>query len=440
MSKIIKKVTNVRGVLYQFLSFLKCNVILLLIVTCGYVFFVHSNAQTKWSHVSKDAAFKLGLENLNNDFLQKIASRTIGLITNQTGKTQDGRRNIDYLLKRGFKIKKIFTPEHGLSGMTHTDAKITTYKDKKTGVAIVPLYSQGQPKKIDAQMVKDIDILMFDIQDAGMRHYTYITTLYNAMESAAIFKKAFVVLDRPNLLGICMNGPLVQDGFYSGISVVSVPLRHGMTFGELALYINIHRFKKQIQLSVIPMKNYKRSNSLHNKLITYLSPNIQNLNSCYCYSFLGILGELRPLNIGLGTKRKFECLLLDDKINFSQKKWMNLQRIMKSHGVESSLYGHEYKKNNYKGLQLKVKDVNKLLSFNLLVKIIEFFKKSGVNISFSRMFNLAVGTDKLELFFAEKYKKDALEKYINNDLMKFYRKAKSCFLYKPIPLIVPFKV
>ena len=428
-----------KKVFQRLVRFLKSDFVLLLLVACCYLFFLNVNSQNKLVNIVKDASFKLGLENLNSNLIKKLAAARIGLVTNQTGKDQRGERNVDVLLKVGVPIKKIFVPEHGFSGMLSPDAKISCHKDKKTGIEIVPLHSQGRALKISAQMVKDIDVLLFDMQDAGMRHYTYITTLYNAMESAAKCKKTFIVLDRPNMLGCCMNGPLVKDGFYSGISIVSVPLRHGMTFGELALFFNRYNFNKKVKLSVVRMKQYRRNSSVHNQLITYLSSGIRNTNACGCYSFLGVLGELRPLNIGLGTERKFECLLLNDKIGFSNNNWVKLQRIMKSHGVDSVPCHQKKKNNNYTGLQLRVENVNDLLSFNLLIKIISFLKKSGVNLTFSRMFDLALGTDKVKLFFDGKVKKEQLEKSINNDLVKFYQKAKPCFLYKPIPVIVPFR-
>jgi len=405
------------------------------------------NFYTKGQHVQNvsNNAFTLGLENITKHFLRTISSSgdlslRIGLITNQTGKDQKGRRNVDLLLQKGIPIKKLFTPEHGLSGMVHTDEMISDSMDKKTKLPIVSLYSKGRTITINADMVKDIDLLMFDIQDAGMRHYTYITTLFQAMESAAKYNKLFIVLDRPSLLGNCMDGPLVEKGFKSSISIASIPLRHGMTVGELALYFNKYVFKKPIKLYVVAMKNYKRNSVKQNQLLTYLSSGIRNLNACYCYSFSGLLGELRPFNIGFGSEKRFQSLMMHDAIPFEKQKWIQLKEIMKSYGIESSLCGQVIKNKTYKGLKLDIKNIYNVSSFNLLIRILEFFKKSGISITFSRMFDLAIGTDKIRLFFDGKIRKKTLEQFINTNLAEFYLKAVSCFLYAPFPEVMPLSL
>jgi len=385
----------------------------------------------------KEHQFTLGLERFSCDLLRNAwptcKSFRIGLITNQTGKSQQGERSVGILLKRGFEIKKIFTPEHGISGLVHTDERISNSIDGALGVPIITLYSQGRPIKINAKMLKDIDLLVFDIQDAGMRHYTYITTLFQAMEAAQQYNKKFVVLDRPNLLGPCMDGPLVESGFKSGISIASIPLRHGMTVGELALYFNRYIFQKPIELYVVTMKNYQRDSFACNQLISYLSSGIRNLNSCYCYSFLGLLGEIRPFYIGLGTKRRFQTIMLNEKIAFSMKRWKELQDMLHMFGIESFFCKQAGKKSLFRGLELSVKNVYNLESFKLLVRIVTFFKKSGVNIAFSKAFNIAVGTDKLRAFFDGKMKYQVFKKNVNKNLWKFYKKTQNCFLYSPFP-------
>ena len=409
---------------------------------CYMLFLSLDSSEKNLQHVQSNF-FTLGLENIKNSFLQDICPTRdvrVGLITNQTGKDQRGRRNVDLLLKKGINIKKIFTPEHGLSGMIHTDKMISNSVDKKTKIPIVSLYSQGKMITINADMVKDIDLLMFDIQDAGMRHYTYITTLYQAMESSAKCDKIFVVLDRPSLLGNCMDGPLVEKGFRSGISIAPIPLRHGMTVGELAIYFNKYELENPIYLYVVPMKNYKRNSFKQNQLLTYLSSGIRNLNACYCYSFLGLLGELRPFSIGLGTDKRFQALMISDSIQFPKQKWVELKRFMKKYGVEGVLCGQVVKNKTYRGLSLNIRNICNVSSFNLLIRILAFFKKSGVPITFSRMFDIAMGTDKVRLFFDGKIKKRRLECFVNKSLSAFYHKASSCFLYAPFPKIMPLNL
>ncbi|MFC1841933.1 exo-beta-N-acetylmuramidase NamZ domain-containing protein [Candidatus Dependentiae bacterium] len=385
--------------------------------------------------VGSEKEFRLGLENLSPDFIGKIKNVNIGLITNQTGLSLDGKRNIDILLKKGLRIKKIFTPEHGLSGMVHTNDKIVNFVDARANIPIITLYSAGRPIKINRHMVKDIDILMFDIQDAGMRHYTYITTLFDAMDSACNFNKKFVVLDRPSLLGSCMTGPLVEQGFKSAVSIASVPLRHGMSVGELAIYFNKHFLKKPIKLYVAKMKNYQRDSDEHNKMLTFLSSGIRNINSCYCYSFLGLLGEISPFNIGLKTDRRFQCIMLNENKELPIEKWKNLQNLLASCKVESFFCRKLGNKNSVSGLELKIKDINNVASFNLFMKIVSFFKHTGITMRFSKLFDLAVGTNKIRSFLQKGKEKSSLEKHINSNLDIFYKKASTCFLYKPFPKI-----
>jgi len=387
----------------------------------------------------KQGAFALGLEQVSTDLLDRVWPGCkffrIGLITNQTGKNLCGERNVDLLLKKGFCIKKLFTPEHGMRGVIHTDESIANSVDKATNVPIVTLYSQGRPIKINAKMLQDIDVLMFDIQEVGMRHYTYITTLFEAMEVAQRYNKKFIVLDRPSLLGPCMDGPLVEPGFKSGISIASIPLRHGMTVGELALYFNRYIFKKPLELHIVAMQNYKRNCLMRNQLITYLSSGIRNLQSCYGYSFLGLLGEIRPFCIGLKKEKKFQAIMLSDKIMFSMQKWKELQTILNSFGIASSFYRKNGKKTSFSGLQLLIENAYNLESFKLLVRILAFFKASGLKMSFSKAFNIAVGTDKLRAFFDGAITYNTFKKFVNNGLRTFHKKAQNCFLYDPFPVV-----
>src|SRR5207249_6044556 len=143
----------------------------------------------------------------------------------------------------------------------------------------------------------ELDCLVFDIQDSGMRHYTYISTLLNTMKIAAEYKKPYIVLDRPNPLGGMMQGPLVQPDLISFISIAPIPLRHGMTIGELAHYFNGHILEKSAILHVIPMHDYNRMNGFAGTFLHQLSPNLLSLQSCYGYSFLGLLGEVEPFDV-----------------------------------------------------------------------------------------------------------------------------------------------
>lgn len=390
--------------------------------------------------------FRLGLENVNEKTLKGIdlKKETFGLITNHTGKDSFGNRNVDLLVKnKCFNIKAIFVPEHGLEGAILAGKNVDNTVDKKTGIKIVSLYRNGNFKAPDEEDLNGITTLIFDIQDCGMRHYTYVSTLFRVLEVSSFLDKKIMVLDRPNPLGLPMEGPLVEARLISFISVAPIPLRHGMTIGELAIYFNKYFFKNRIQLSVIPMANYNRTTGIKGKLITPLSPNIKSLDSCFGYSFLGLLGEIKPFDVGVGTDKAFQAILLSKKKKFPLKKWMELRKILEGYNIkcDNRLYTHfNAKKNKYfEGQVFRVKDINNFQCINTLLSVLNFFKRSNIRLSFSKAFDKAIGTAKFRDFFEGRLQKDRLVVQINKDLRNFYKKAISCFLYFPAPKIIDIK-
>jgi len=425
-----------------FFSVAKISCLFLIVFFLPRLFLIYLHTET-YAATHKKNRFKLGIENISCKLIRKICSKEnnadclIGLITNQTGKNQYGKRNLDILLQKGLTVKKIFAPEHGIDGTKQAATDIFNSIDKKTNIPIISLYANGKPQPINKDTVKDIDVLVFDMQDCGIRHYTYITTLFESIEAASKLHKKIIVLDRPNILGHCMEGPLVESDFKSAISFAPIPLRYGMTIGELALYYNKYKIEKKADLYVIPMKNYRRNSYPHNKLLTTLSPNIQTMASCYGYSFLGILGEIRPFNTGIGSKQPFQCILLPDEVIFPHENWKELHKILKSYNISSGFYRYfdTRKKKYFSGLKFKITDMFNLYSFNLLIDIIAFFQKSGITIQFSKLFNRAVGTDKIRKFLDGEISNKALQDFINTNLNSFYKKASTCFIYSPFPKI-----
>lgn len=232
--------------------------------------------------------FKLGLENIPQSFIKQLSPDrplVIGLITNQTGKDQQGRSNIAVLQEKGITIKYLFAPEHGSQGTYKAATTVPDAHDATFNIPIVSLYKNGSGTIIRDEQMNEVDALFFDIQDSGMRHYTYISTLFYAIECAAYHHKPIVILDRPNPLGSIMEGPLVEPPLKSFISIAEIPLRHGMTVGELAHFFNMHTVKTPAQLYVVPMKHYERHHGIGTTLKTALSPNITSIDSCYGYSF-----------------------------------------------------------------------------------------------------------------------------------------------------------
>lgn len=398
-----------------------------------------------WSF-SLCAEFRLGIENIPASlctrlgFSDKKACR-IGLITNQTGKNQLGSRNVDFLRQNGFKVTRIFAPEHGFDGTIKAGMPVKDSVDKKTGIPITSLYGSGNikdnaGKSIHAAKLENIDVLMFDIQDSGMRHYTYISTLFNALKAAAEHNKKIVVLDRPNPLGAVMEGPLVEPKLQSFISIAPIPLRHGMTIGELAQYFNNHILEKKASLMVVPMHDYQRTTEQSCIVQAPLSPNIRFMQACYGYSFLGLLGEIEPFDIGVNTPVAFQCIGLP-KGKVSGSHWFSLQTILRSKGVHSSLYLYDQprKKQSYVGLRLYVADINKVSSMDVLLTVINFFKKNKIHFNLSPVFNKAAGTRKLKAYIKGKVSYASIKQKINEQLVHFFETSRESFLYEPLPRI-----
>lgn len=386
--------------------------------------------------------FKLGIENTDDAIWQHLQTKNnqpaVGLITNQTGVDQKGTHTIDLLLQRNINIKRIFAPEHGLTGMVEAEKEVEDSVHTNTNIPIVSLYGHGTGKKIVAHKINDLDLLIFDMQDSGMRHYTYISTLLHAMETAAHHDKPFVVLDRPNPLGARQEGAVTEKHTKSFIAAASIPLRHGMTIGELARYFNAHVLEKKVKLHVVKLLNYERTLGLPGNLLAPLSPNIPNKEACYGYSFLGLLGEVRPFDIGLGTDKPMQCLGLSEKISFAPVQWKKLQALLEKNNIHSQLYNYHSarKKQNYRGLLFDIQDINKAASFDTVLTILKFFKDAKVELTFSKYFDTAIGTSKVQEYVGGTITHATLMAEINTNLKNFNDQAKDSYLYYPMPTFV----
>jgi uncharacterized protein YbbC (DUF1343 family) len=240
-----------------------------------------------------------------NAYLPLLANKRVGIVTNITGLV--GKTSIvDTLLKLKVKVKKIFGPEHGFRSDADAGAHVKSNKDSKTGLPIISLY--GANKKPTKEQLKDIDVLIYDIQDIGARFYTYISTMCYAMEACAENNKEFIVLDRPNPNGFYIDGPVLKDEFKSFLGMHHVPIVYAMTCGEYAQMANDEGWLKNrvnCKLTVIPLKNYDRKASY--KLPVNPSPNIPNAESVLLYPSLGLF-EGTVLSLGRGTDFPFQVI------------------------------------------------------------------------------------------------------------------------------------
>lgn len=403
----------------------------------GYILVVMASSTTVWG---VHQPFKLGVELLSASLFKKIThndSCTVALITNQTGVNQRGEKTIDTILGLGVSVGVIFAPEHGLHGTIAAEKEVPLSVDTEKNIPVMSLYAHHMHEKQITTALKKVDLLVFDIQDSGMRHYTYISTLFKALHLAARINKPIIVLDRPNPLGIRMEGPLVNSISFSEIAALPIPLRHSMTVGEIALYCNKYVLKKPIDLHVVAMQGYHRKRGLSDQFLAHLSPNIQSLQACFGYSFLGLLGEVRPFDVGVGTDKSFQCIGLPDDLQISHQTWKRVVRYLNKAHVQAQIisYFNERKKKPYTGLRLSIADINAVPSFMILMNILTFFKQEGVSLSFSRAFDIAIGTKKVRNYILGVGDKQYLAHTINEKLNVFYRQAKSVFCYKPHPTL-----
>jgi uncharacterized protein YbbC (DUF1343 family) len=244
----------------------------------------------------------LGAERMDS-VVASLLSKRVGVVANQTS-TIGARHLVDSLLSRSVEVIKVFSPEHGFRGKADAGASVASGVDVKTGLPIVSLY--GSNKKPTEEQLKDLDIVIFDIQDVGARFYTYISTLHYVMEACAEKGIKVMVLDRPNPNGHYVDGPVRKEGFESFVGMHPIPIVHGMTVGELAQMINGEGWLNdgiQCELEIIPMLNYSRDN--HFSLPIAPSPNLRSTASINLYPSL-CLFEGTVVSVGRGTARPFE--------------------------------------------------------------------------------------------------------------------------------------
>jgi uncharacterized protein YbbC (DUF1343 family) len=256
--------------------------------------------------VARTVKVMTGIDALEAEGFARLKGRRIGLITNHTGRTRDGRRNIDAMLAGGVNLTALFSPEHGLLG-TEDHENVGHGKDEPSGLTVWSLY-QGKDRKPSPAMLNEIDVLVFDIQDIGARFYTYSSTMKNAMEAAAAANKDFIVLDRPNPInGVHVEGPMVDEDLITFVACTVMPLRHGMTLGELARMINTED-KVGARLEVIQMKDWLRGDWWDATGLTWVdpSPSMRSLNAALLYPGLALIEYSRNWSVGRGTDAPFE--------------------------------------------------------------------------------------------------------------------------------------
>jgi uncharacterized protein YbbC (DUF1343 family) len=261
--------------------------------------------------VEPKAEVLTGLDVLAEDNFAALRGKRIGLITNQTGVDRQGRRNVDLMLGAGIEVTALFSPEHGLAG-SEDRPNISDTKDAATGLPVFSLY-QASSRRIQPAMLDNVDALVFDIQDVGARFYTYSCTMLYSMEEAAKKHLPYFVLDRPNpITGVHAEAPMLDPDLQSFTGCFEIPVRHGMTLGELATMANGER-KLGLDLHVIRMRGWDRGDWFDATALPWVnpSPNMRSLNTALLYPGVAMLEASPNYSVGRGTDSPFELIGAD---------------------------------------------------------------------------------------------------------------------------------
>ena len=305
-------------------------------------------------------AVDLGIDTLlSGGYDKELKGKRVGLVSNHTGVDKNLLPTMEVLQKNGVKLVALFSPEHGWKGNYYAFEKTSDGKE-----AHLPLYSlHGKTRRPNDQMLKGIDLLIYDIQDIGVRSYTYATTLFYVMEEAAKRKIPVMVLDRPNPInGLIVDGGMLEEKWRSFIGYVNVPYCHGMTIGELATFFN-GEYKIGCNLKVIPMKGWKRTMTFKETGLAWVptSPHIPEADTPLFYASTGILGELNMVNIGVGYTLPFKVVGAPwiDAEAFAEK--LNSQHLRGVHFFPfhyRPFYG-SYKGQECHGVLIRITDIKR---------------------------------------------------------------------------------
>lgn len=283
-------------------------------------------------------------------YVPKLENKNVAVVANHTSLV-DSVHLVDTLLSEGIQLKKIFSPEHGFRGEAGAGEGVKSYRDEKTGLPVVSLY--GSRKKPNADDLEDVDVVVFDIQDVGVRFYTYISTMHYMMETCAETGTDFMVLDRPNPNGFYVDGPILDTQYRSFVGMHRIPVVHGMTIAELARMINQEGWLEngmKCDYEWISCKNYTHD-SLY-ELPVSPSPNLPNMRSIYLYPSL-CLFEGTVISVGRGTDYPFQV--------FGHPEMKNAEMKFTPRSIPGASTNPKYKGQLCRGIDLRDYPLDSLL-------------------------------------------------------------------------------
>ncbi len=389
---------------------------------------------------------QLGIDVLQQSQFAVLKNKRVGLITNQTGVNSKLKSTIDILHETPeVNLISLFGPEHGVRGNNKGGKLLKHYIDKRTNLPVYSLY--GKSHKPNKEMLKGLDVLVYDIQDIGVRSYTYISTMGLAIEAASEFGLDFIILDRPNPLGgKKVEGNIVEPEFISFIGQFPIPYVYGLTVGELAKLLvgeKMVKTSKDFNLKVIPMKNWNRNMTWEDTKLQWIptSPHIPHSYSPFFYPMTGILGELRSaISIGVGYTLPFQ-IIGAEWINSSElANYLNNQNILGLYfrPITFKPYYAFGKGKDLQGVQIHITDYNKInlmaTQFYIMCALKELYPENDLltitSNSEIKMFYKAIGTDKIINLENKNTKLNDVKKFLNKDIDSFLRTSSQYFLYK----------
>ncbi len=388
---------------------------------------------------------KPGIEVLAESNFKILQGKRVGLITNPTGITSNFTSTVDILAKaKGVNLVALFGPEHGVRGDVTAGGKVDTFTDSATGLPVYSLY--GKTRKATPEMLKGIDVLVYDIQDIGSRSYTFINTMALAMEAAAENNIEFIVLDRPNPLnGNRVEGNVLDLRFRSFVGQYPVPYVYGMTCGEFAEMLNNERWLdggKKCKLIVIKMENWKRWMHWDNTKLPWVptSPHVPNSQTALFYSAIGMLGELETINIGVGYTMPFQLV---------GQEWINGEELAEALNAKKlpgvyfrplsfkPYYGKQQTK-QLSGVQIHIIDNAKINLTNIQLYAIESLIKlypgknpfTMADSDRNAMFDKVAGTDDVRKKLTDGVAASAIIASWQNNITEFMKVRKKYLLYE----------
>lgn len=386
-----------------------------------------------------------GIEVLAEENFVPLKGKRVGLITNPTGIDNSLKSTIDILHEApDVQLTALFAPEHGVRGDYVAGAAVANEVDAKTGVKVYSLH--GKTKKPTPEMLKNIDVLVYDIQDIGCRSYTFISTMGKAMEAAAENGKEFMVLDRPNPLGgNKVEGCVVEKGCFSFVSQYPIPYIYGLTPGELARLLNEEGMLTggvKTELTVIPMKGWKRSMTFRATGMPWVlpSPHIPTPETAMLYPATGIMGELDYVSIGVGYTLPFKL---------AGAVWINAQKLADNlnglnipgvmfRPIHYKPFYAIYKGENLNGVEVYITDSEQaplsLIQFYIMQELAAMnpSKKAFASATPARlgMFDKVTGSLQIRRLFGKAYKVADMKEYWDKDVDNWKKVKAKYELYK----------